>query len=109
VNLASLLPTGNGRTAAEELNSLKEGEEGIEAMMFLPGGPGPPGPRECARAIEKTPPNQTSWFGARLRVTSARCRLADELFRLAWRARHRAPRRSGAGAGKKPGAETKGA
>ncbi len=58
-------------------------------MMFMPGGPGPPGPRECGRAIEKTPPNQASWFGARLRVTSARCRLADELFRLAWRARYR--------------------
>ena len=72
-------------------------------MMFIPGGPEPPGPRECGRAIEKTPPNQASWFGARLRVTSARCRMADELFRLAWRAGYRS------GAGKKPGAETKNA
>ena len=76
-------------------------------MMFIPGGPEPPGPRECGRAIEKTPPNQASWFGARLRVTSARCRMADELFRLAWRARARVGAR--AGAGKKPGAETKNA
>ncbi len=72
-------------------------------MMFMPGGCEPPGPRECGRAIEKTPPNQASWFGARLRVTSARCRMADELFRLAWCAPARA------GAGKKPGAETKNA
>ncbi len=59
-------------------------------MMFSPGGPGLPGPRECGKVTLKTPPNQASWFGARLRVTSARCRLADELFRLAWRARYRA-------------------
>ncbi len=70
-------------------------------MMFNPGGLEPPGPREYGRATEKTPPNRASWFGARLRVTSARCRMADELFRLAWRARNRS------GAGKKPGAETK--
>ncbi len=69
-------------------------------MMFMPGGTEPPGPRECEKATLKTPPSQVSWFGARLRATSVRCQLADELFRLAWRARHRVG--AGAGAGKKP-------
>ncbi len=72
-------------------------------MLFTPGGLGPPGPRECGTVTLKTPPNQASWFGARLRVTSTRCRLADELFRLAWRVRNQA------GTGKNPGAETKNA
>jgi len=67
-----------------------KGEEGFEAMMFYPGGPAPPGRHEYERASGGTAPNRASWFGARLRVTSERCRLADELFRLAWRAGYRA-------------------
>ncbi len=61
-------------------------------MMMKSGGPAPPqdDAGDTAGADPQTPPGNVSWFGARLRVTSAHCSLADQLFRLSWLARTRA-------------------
>jgi len=52
-------------------------------MLKKSGGRAPPRPRP-GKALWAPPAaaNRMSWFGARLRMASAHCRLADLLFRL---------------------------